>query len=87
MNVTKTNTEWSKTMESVIATAFLMVSTLAFAFDVNENDMLSIDARRDTKTYPCGREKTLPSVKWESGCVFVDDLPHVQSGLPVVIYI
>lgn len=75
-------------MKIMLSTAaFLMVSTLAFAFDVNENDMLSIYARSDAKTYPCSRQKTLLSVKWKSGCIFVDVLPHVQSGLPVVMYI
>lgn len=66
-------------MTSIIATAaLLMASTLPFALDINEtNDVLTIDARRDAKTYPCSRQKALPSVKWESGCVFVNYLPQV----------
>lgn len=66
-------------MTSIIATAaLLMASTLAFALDIKQtNDVLSIDARRDAKTYPCSRQRALPSIKWESGCVFVKYLPQV----------
>lgn len=73
-------------MASIIATAaLLMASTLTFALGIKEtNDVLSIDARRDAKTYPCSRQKALPSVKWESGCVFVNYLPQVDSSLPEV---
>lgn len=49
-------------MTSIITTAaLLMASTLAFALDIKEtNDVLSIDARRGAKTYPCSRQKALP---------------------------
>ncbi|MDX8540725.1 hypothetical protein RFM23_24210 [Mesorhizobium abyssinicae] len=66
-------------MTSIIATeALLMASTLAFALDIKEtNDVLTIDARWDAKTYPCSRQKALPAVKWESGCAFVNYLPEI----------
>lgn len=57
---------------TIAAVTLLMASTLAFALDINEtSDAISIDARRDIKTYPCSRQKAIPSVKWESGCFFV----------------
>ncbi|MDX8502243.1 hypothetical protein RFM99_28000 [Mesorhizobium sp. VK4C] len=74
-------------MTNIVATAAslmaLMASTLAFALDIKATNYV-LDARRDAKTYPCSRQKALPSVKWESGCVFVNYLPQVDSSLPEV---